>query len=66
MDIVFRLRIFEKVFEMQFFKYHKNNSFSKTFIPFMTSLNYFLDYSLFQYIITNFSEKEIAIVLRLK
>ena len=32
----------------------------------MPSLNYFLNYSLFQYIITNFSEKENAISLRLK
>ena len=66
MDIVFRLRIFEIAFEIQFFKYHKNNFFPKNFIPFMPSLNYFLDYSLFQYIITNFSEKENAISLRLK
>ena len=66
MDIVFRLRIFEKAFQMQFFKYHKNNSFPKNFIPSMSSLNFFLDYSLFQYIITNFSEKENPIALRLK
>ena len=66
MDIVFRLRIFEKEFEMQFFKFHKSNCFPKNFIPFMPNLNLLLDYSLFQYIITHFSEKKIGIALRLK